>query len=203
METMGVEGRRQRSINSNAAMTVEQRSARAKKVNDSLGVEGRRAAKMKAMDKLMREIINITKSLYETDEYQWLLDQIKHLREEKYESLDRGNLLQYLEEMAGRDRRELGSRFVVLIQHMLKFRVQPERATLSWVNTVLTQQGEIESMFEEAPALKSHAPRLFANAYTRAVKQAARETKIHRDKFPATCPWTIDECLGFDPPDVA
>jgi len=148
----------------------------------------------------MRDLIDKAKSLYESDEHQWMLNQIELLHAKKYEAIDHGNLLQYLTEMTIRDRRELGSRLAVLLQHLLKFLVQPERASGSWTATVVEQQSEILDMLTETPSLKSYVPALFVKAYPRAVRLASAETGIPRANFPPSCPWTIDETLAYEPP---
>jgi hypothetical protein len=86
---------------------------------------------------------------------------------------------------------------------MLKFLLQPEHASRGWVATVLEQQRELNSMLTGTPSLKTYTPKLFANAYPHAVKSAAAETGIPRAKFPAECPWTLDDVLTFEPPEVS
>src|SRR3954470_16423618 len=134
----------------------------------------------------MRKFMDVInqQALYETDEHQWMLEQIELLRAGKFESVDRGNLIQYLTEMTIRDRRELGSRFAILLQHLLKFLVQPDHASRSWLNTVLEQQAEISEILKGTPSLNLYAPALYANAYLRAIRGAAAETGIARVKFP-------------------
>ncbi len=148
------------------------------------------------------DVIDQPQALYETDEHQWMLKQIELLRAKKFESVDHGNLVQYLTEMTIRDRRELESHFVVLLQHMLKFLAQPDHASRSWVNTVLEKQDQIEALFKGTPSLKTYAPELFVDAYPRAVRLAAGETRIPHAKFPMQNPWTMDEVRAFEPPDV-
>jgi hypothetical protein len=149
------------------------------------------------------DILNQPQALYETDEHQWMLEQIELLRAKKYELVDHGNLIQYLTEMTIRDRRELENRFVVLLQHMLKFAVQPDHGSRSWVGTIVEQQRQIESMLKGTPSLKSYAQQLFADAYPHAVRAAAIETGIPRANFPAQNPWSMDDVRAYEPPDVS
>ena len=55
-----------------------------------------------------------TDTLYEADEHAWIERQIAALRDGALDRLDRANLIAYLTDMAARDRRELGSRLIVL-----------------------------------------------------------------------------------------
>jgi hypothetical protein len=59
------------------------------------------------------------RKLYEADEHAWIERQIAALRDGDLDRIDRDNLIEYLTELAGRDRRELESRLVVLYSHIL------------------------------------------------------------------------------------
>ena len=76
--------------------------------------------------------LSTTTDLYEVDEHAWIERQIAALREGAFDRLDRANLIEFLSSMAARDRRELASRTTLLMQHMIKYSVQPERASRSW-----------------------------------------------------------------------
>lgn len=80
-----------------------------------------------------------TETLYEADEHAWIERQIAALRDGDLDRLDRVNLIAYLTDMAARDRRELASRLISLYAHVLKLRIQPEKATRSWRLTVREQ----------------------------------------------------------------
>lgn len=143
------------------------------------------------------------RELYEADEHEWIAAQIAALKEGRFNRLDRTNLVEYLSEMTVRDRRELKSRLTVLLQHLLKVRLQPARLTRSWVSTILEQQREIRSIVEGIPSLGRQADALAALAYPDAVRAASRDTSIPAADFPATSPWTVAEALAFDPPEPA
>ncbi|MBV9756896.1 MAG: DUF29 domain-containing protein [Alphaproteobacteria bacterium] len=137
--------------------------------------------------------------LYEADEYAWIEQQIAALRDGRLHDIDRKNLAEYLSDMAARDRRELGSRFTVLLQHLLEVRMQPARISPSWLNTITEQQEEIAKMFRETPSIAQHSERLFAEAYPSAVRRAAVETRIPAVRFPQESPWSIEDALALRP----
>jgi hypothetical protein len=141
------------------------------------------------------------RNLYETDEHAWIAAQIAALKEQDYSRLDRASLIEYLTEMTIRDRRELKSRLTVLLLHLLKIRVQPERLTRSWISTILEQQSEIRSIIDGIPSLGRQADTIAISAFPDALRRAARETGVPASKFPTTLPWTVAEALSFDPPD--
>jgi hypothetical protein len=50
----------------------------------------------------------------------------------------------------------------------------------------------------ESETLKNHAREVLASVYARAVKQAAKETGLAEDKFPAECPYSLDDVLSTE-----
>jgi len=70
--------------------------------------------------------------LYEVDETAWLEAMAALLESGRREELDYANLLEYLTDMAKRDRREVKSRLKVLLAHLLRWKYQPELRTGSW-----------------------------------------------------------------------
>lgn len=143
------------------------------------------------------------RDLYETDEHAWIAAQIAALTEQDYSRLDRASLIEYLTEMTVRDRRELKSRLTILLLHLLKIRVQPERLTRSWISTILEQQSEIRSIIDSIPSLGRQADVLATSAFPDALRRAARETGVPASEFPTASPWTVAEALAFDPPEPA
>ena len=60
--------------------------------------------------------------------------------------MDYQNLSEYLADMARRDRREVFSRLVVLLSHLLKWEHQPEKRSGSWRGTILEQRRELRQL---------------------------------------------------------
>jgi hypothetical protein len=97
--------------------------------------------------------------------------------------------------MAKRDRREVYSRLVVLLTHLLKWQYQPDQRTGSWRGTILEQQRELRLLLESG-TLRNHALASLAGAYADARKQAAAETDLARGTFPLESPWDLDGALA-------
>ena len=139
---------------------------------------------------------NLT-DLYEADETAWLEAMAELIRSDAHEELDYTHLAEYLSDMARRDRKEVTSRLVVLILHILKWEYQPNRRAKSWGRTILEQQHELE--FDvKGGVLRKHAQEVLPEAYERAVEGAAIETGLAAKKFPAECPYSLDHLLTFD-----
>ena len=134
-------------------------------------------------------------ALYESDETAWLELMASHAEAGRYEELDLPNLSEFLSSMAKRDRREVLSRLVVLLAHLLKWDHQPERRSGSWHATILEQRRELNNLFESG-TLHEHAQSVYSAAYKSAKKEAAAETGLPRNTFPAECQWDLETILA-------
>src|SRR5437868_2697703 len=105
-------------------------------------------------------------SLYEADETAWLERMAELIREKRYEELDYSHLQEYLSDMAIRERRRIESRLTVLLEHLLKWRFQPEKRSRSWHRTVLIQQQAIVDDVAKG-VLRNHALDVLPRAYSR------------------------------------
>ncbi|HEY4044726.1 MAG TPA: DUF29 domain-containing protein [Rhodopila sp.] len=142
-----------------------------------------------------------TDTLYEADEHAWIERQIEVLRDGDLARLDRANLIAYLTDMAARDRRELGSRLVVLYAHVLNWRIQPENATESWRLTIREQQRAVRRLLKSLPSLERRADDVLREIYPDAVERAFDEMKRPTGLDPAA--WSepdldVAGLLGFD-----
>jgi hypothetical protein len=136
--------------------------------------------------------------LFESDETAWLEQTAELVRDKRFDQLDISNLAEYLTDMARRDRREVVSRLVALLAHLLKWEHQPERRGGSWRSTILEQQRELRVILESG-TLRNHAESMFEKAYAGARRQAAAEIEQEESVLPKECPWTLDGVIGEEP----
>ena len=136
-----------------------------------------------------------TAALYEVDETAWLEATADLIRNGRLTEVELNTLAEYLTDMAKRDRREVFSRLVVLLSHLLKWEYLPDRRSGSWRGTILEQQRELRQLLESG-TLRNHAKAVFADAYADARKQAAAETGLTRTAFPEDCAWDLDSALA-------
>jgi Domain of unknown function DUF29 len=129
--------------------------------------------------------------LYERDETAWLEAMSALAASGRYPEMDYTHLSEYLADMAKLDRREVFSRLVVLLCHLLKWEYQPQNRSGSWRGTIREQRRELRQLLESR-TLRSHAETVLAEAYAEARRQAADETELNLDAFPA------DDALGLD-----
>ena len=135
--------------------------------------------------------------LYERDETAWLEAMSSLAAAGQLADLDVANLSEYLADMAKRDRREVSSRLVTLLSHLLKWQHQSEQRTNSWRATIVEQRRELRKLLESG-TLHNHAVAVLTESYEDARKQAAAESGLARSKFPAECVWDIDTLLADD-----
>ena len=98
--------------------------------------------------------------------------------------------------MGRSDRRELKSRLVVLVLHLLKWRHQPSARSRSWSATIDEQRLEIGDLLSESPSLRPMAVAILAQAYPIARAQAIAETGLADEAFSEACPFTADEVMS-------
>lgn len=134
--------------------------------------------------------------LHDVDFFTWTRQQAGHLRAGRFEELDIEHLSEELDSMGARERRELENRLSVLIQHLLKWRYQPERRGKSWRATIKIQRIDASRVLADNPGLKARLPELFAQAYERARLLASIETGMDETEFPERPPFTFDEAMN-------
>lgn len=138
-------------------------------------------------------------ALYDADETAWLDATAGLVRAGRLDQIDTATLAEYLTDMAGRDRREVESRLIVLLAHLLKWLHQPERRTGSWRATAIEPRQELESLASKG-VLRNHAESVLPAVYEKAVERAAAETELSPTEFPRTCPYTIEQLFSDDLP---
>lgn len=133
---------------------------------------------------------------YEQDFYGWTLEQTNLLKNGLFDQLDREHLVEELQSMSARERRELLSRLRVLMMHLLKWQHQPHYVgRSSWEKTIKTQRKEISYHMEDNPGLKPELEKIIGRAYDLALDDAEGETGLPRKVFPAECPWAYAKIM--------
>src|SRR5688500_16579969 len=110
---------------------------------------------------------------YDEDFVAWLREQARIVREGDFDALDRENVADELEGLARHDRNEIRGRVIVLLLHLLKQRVQPERVSASWESPIVEQRDQVAYLLEGSPSLRREMPDMIAAAYATARKKAA------------------------------
>ncbi len=104
--------------------------------------------------------------------------------------------------MGASERRELKSRLIVLVAHLLKWRYataqRPEHER-SWRKAIREQRRALNDLLADNPSLKMLPQTLISttNLYQEHARpDAMDETGL--EVFPVECPWTVDLILAPD-----
>ncbi|RIK33423.1 MAG: DUF29 domain-containing protein [Chloroflexi bacterium] len=137
-------------------------------------------------------------SLYDSDFYAWTQNQADLLRQGDFRRLDLDNLIEEIEDMGKSQQRQLESRLVVLIAHLLKWQFQPDKRSRSWQATIRIQRIRLHKLLRENPSLRAQLDQVIIEAYEVAVEAAWGETGLDSTVFPTTCPYTAEQILDAD-----
>lgn len=136
-------------------------------------------------------------TLYEQDFYLWIQTTAQQLKDNKLNELDISNLIEEIESMGRSEKRELKSRLIVLLMHLLKWHYQREKRSESWRSTITEQRICIEALLEDSPSLKPMLSEVFDDCYQKARLKASDETGIKLNFFPNESPFSLEESLEF------
>jgi hypothetical protein len=135
---------------------------------------------------------------YDQDVYGWALEQADALKRRAVNEVDWDNVAEEIESLGKREVAEFRSRLVILIAHLLKWTVQPDRRTRSWRLTIVEQRRAIAIHLQENPSLRARQDEIFGEAYGLALAVAARETDLDEDAFPGTPGFTVSAAMDAD-----
>ncbi len=130
-----------------------------------------------------------TESLYDRDFQLWLAETAARLQSGEFEHLDIGHLVEEIEALGKRDQRELQSRLIVLLAHLLKrCYIDSPDDFRGWEVTIREQRDELELLLVDSPSLRNTWEVGFPAAWQRALLQV--ETGYPNVAFPALCPFS-------------
>jgi len=136
------------------------------------------------------------KTLYEQDFYSWIQHHVALLKDARFDEIDVDNLIEELEGMAKNDERELISRLIILIAHLLKWQYQTDMQSNSWLSSIIEQRAQVLFLLEDVPCLRNKIPDAILRAYTKAQEVAVKETGL--SDFPKQCPYSEKQLLDED-----
>jgi hypothetical protein len=139
----------------------------------------------------------MTDTSYDSDLYMWTQAQAAYLREKQWEALDINHLAEEIESLGNEQEHAVESHLKILALHLLKVAYQRQRR-MGWLRSIDNARDEIEQRLRRSLSLRPKLPQFLAWAYPKARRSATRETKLPRDTFPDTCPWTLEQLLDED-----
>jgi hypothetical protein len=162
-------------------------------------------------------------AIYATDFYAWCLRTANLVRTGQWDAIDPEALAEELESLGKSQKRELESRLITLVTHLLKWEYQPHGRveSHSWLDTIIEQRQELELLIRDNPNLRPQVADFLTEAYPKACTRARTEMRpeprlprrgadalrprgslqsVMRPStaFPPACPWSATEVLDPD-----
>jgi hypothetical protein len=139
--------------------------------------------------------------LYDRDFAEWAMQNAELLRSGRVAEADLDHIAEEIEDMAKRERRAMQSRLARLLQHLLKWQVQPMKRSASWQSTIAEQRFRICKLLKENPSFRQELANWIDEEYEHAVHMATLDTGFERERFPSSWTYTVEQTLdqGFLP----
>ena len=138
----------------------------------------------------------MTSSLHEHDFYGWVEEQCAALRDHDSSRLDWDGLREELEALGRQEYRELVSRLGVLLGHLLKWELQPDRRSRSWFCSIREQRRAIDRLLGQNPSLRAKAAAALSDGFETGVDLVLRETDLPLRALPTISPWSLEQALN-------
>jgi hypothetical protein len=135
-------------------------------------------------------------TLYETDFNSWIQENITLLKQSRFNEIDSKNIIEELEGLIKRDKRELESYLLILIAYLLKWQYQEVYRCNEWLCKIIEQRMLMTLLFEDNPDLKSYLATSVENIYLRSVDLSTVETR--HSVFPTECPYSVEQLMDED-----
>lgn len=129
-------------------------------------------------------------SLYDRDLDLWLETAIAQLQAGDFQNLDIENLIEELEGLTGSNKREVESRLIRLIEHILKrCYVEMPDCYRGWEVTIINQRGKLRRLLKQSPSLKRQFLQSFDESFSEALEIVRTE---YETAFPDTWQFSRD-----------
>ncbi len=137
----------------------------------------------------MTQLVN--KEIYETDYYQWTIEQVRALREQNWEKIDWENIIEEIEGLGRSDYSAVSSLLMRQIEHRLKVDYTClEECYKKW--QVEIQAFKIAIKRKISPSMKPKLEKDLEEIYQDAVSLVALEYGIN---LPEKCPYKLEDLL--------
>ena len=140
------------------------------------------------------------KTSYETDVVAWANEQASLIRAGHFDQLDLTHIAEEIEDVGKSEQRELASRMAVLLAHILKWKFQPQKRSVSWTLTIKEQRRLLVRRIQKTPSLGPMLvdPEWIDEIWVDAKALAEKETGLDIGTYPEVCPWAMAQVLAED-----
>ena len=134
---------------------------------------------------------------YESDVVAWAKEQAALIRAGQFDQLDLTHIAEEIEDVGKSEQRELASRMAVLLAHILKWKFQPQKRSMSWTLTIKEQRRLLVRRVQKTPSLSPMLsdPEWVDEIWVDAKALAEKETGLDMSTYPEICPWSMADVL--------
>jgi hypothetical protein len=136
-------------------------------------------------------------SLYDRDFLLWTEETANLLKTRDFDDLDLDNLIEEIEALGRSERKELKSRLLTLLEHILKrLYVKMPREYNGWERTIREQRIQIELLLDDSPSLKTQWSEACDRAWELALKKVSGD--YPKVEFPDVFPFAMSMEILLD-----
>ena len=132
------------------------------------------------------------KQLYEIDDYLWIQETIKLLKEKQFNKLDLENLIEELDDLGKERKHQVESFLEQIIRHLLLLQYwsdEYERNYRHWRSEIINFRTQINKRM--TTNFKNHLQTNLSEIYQQARKYVKEKSGLHI--FPQDCPYTLEQ----------
>lgn len=138
------------------------------------------------------------KTLYETDDFEWLESTIELLKNRQFNALDLENLIEELEDLGSEKRNAVVSLLEQIIRHLLLLQYwtsERERNQNGWRAEIVNFRTQIERRL--TTNLRNYLQENLNSIYKDALLYVKEKTG-YSVEFPKECPYTLEQLLDLN-----
>ena len=142
------------------------------------------------------EKINL-KELYEIDDYLWIQETVKLLKEKQFNQLDLENLIEELEDLGSEKKLAVKSLLEQIIRHLLLLEYwnsEYERNRNHWRSEIVSFRNQINDRM--TTNFSNYLSENLLFIYRKARRYVIEKSTL--DTFPKSCPYSLDQLLDED-----
>ena len=140
---------------------------------------------------------NRLQKLYEIDDYLWLQETLKLLKNNDFNSLDLENLIEELESLGRNSFNKVRSLLRQIIIHILLLEHWQEEYDLShrhWMGEIIAFRDDLNNNL--TTTLNNKLNQELGNIYNVSRRVVIQKTGLHQKLFPAHCPYSLEQLLN-------
>lgn len=137
------------------------------------------------------------KELYELDDYLWIQETVKLLKEKQFNQLDLANLIEELEDLGSEKKLAVKSLLEQIIRHLLLleyWHTEYGHNSNHWEAEIISFRVQINDRM--TTNFYNYLSENLSSIYSKALKYVQKKSRI--DTFPQECPYTLDQLLDED-----